>query len=205
MTEPYLKSEGDVQIQPGCTVGLKYREPCEPVLLGPGAVIRSGSVIYADVVFGADVQTGHNVLIRESTVIGDHVVIGTNTVIEGHVTIGSFVKIESNCFIPTHVDIGDRVFIGPNVVLTNDRYPLRRRDDYRPEGPVIEDNVSIGAGVIVCPGVTIGEGSFIGAGAVLTKDVPADTLVVGNPGRHRPLPDKLREPNMALSWRKFFG
>ncbi len=139
-------------------------------------------------------------LIREKTIIGDRVVVGTNGVIEGQCRIGSFVKIESNCFVPTHTKIGDGVFLGPNVVLTNDRYPLRRRSEYKPAGPIVEDDVTIGAGAVICPGVTIGCRSFIAAGAVVTSDVPAGSLVVGVPARSRPLPEYLDEPNMALSW-----
>ena len=121
------------------------------------------------------------------------------------VEIGDFVKIESNCFIPTYTHIGSRVFLGPNVVLTNDKYPLRRRESYRPIGPVIEDNVSLGAGVVILPGVSIGAGSFVSAGAVVTKDVPPMTLVQGNPGTFLPLPDCLRENNTALSWRRYLS
>jgi len=89
------------------------------------------------------------------------------------------------------------------VTLTNDRYPLKMRDRYAPEGPVIEDGVTLGAGVVVCPGVRIGHDSFVAAGAVVTKDVPPQSLVMGVPGRCRPLPEHLRERNMALSWRHF--
>ena len=196
-------SEGEVLIQEGCQVGLQYREGAEPVHLGNGAVIRSGTIIYADVKAGENFQTGHHVMIREKTVIGDHVVVGTNTVIDGQVKIGNFVKIESNCYIPTHVRIGNRVFLGPSVTLTNDRYPLKCRNKYIPEGPIIEDGVTIGAGVVVCPGVRIGHDAFIAAGAVVTKDVPPESFVIGVPGEARPLPDKLRERNMALSWRAY--
>ena len=201
----FFESDDDCQIQPGTIVGLKYRDDCEPVRLGKGARIRVGSVIYADVRAGDDFQTGHNVVIREHTVFGNHIVIGTNTVIDGHVTIGDFVKIESNCYIPTHVTIGSRVFIGPGVVLTNDRYPQKMRDDYRPEGPTIEDGVSLGGGVVVVPGVTIGKGSFVAAGAVITKDIPSMSFVKGVPGVIMPLPKKLREFNTALNWRKYFN
>lgn len=205
MEPMFLVSGEDCHIQPGCTVGLKYREDCAPVRLGRGARIRTGSVIYADVEFGDDFQTGHNVVIREKTRGGDHIVVGTNTVIDGQVLLGDFVKIESNCYIPTHVRIGSRVFLGPNVILTNDRYPLKMRDEYVPEGPVLEDGVTLCAGVVVCPGVSLGEDSFVAAGAVVTKDVPARSLVVGVPGRASPLPEKLRQRNLALSWRKYLG
>lgn len=195
----------DCQIHNGAEVGLEYREDCQAVIMGNNAVIRSGAVIYCDVTIGDYFQSGHNVLIRENTSIGNHVVLGTNSVIDGNCSIGNFVKIETNCYIPTHVSIGDRVFLGPNVTLTNDKYPLRLRDSYVPEGPIIENNVTIGAGVIVLPGVRISEGSMIAAGAVVTQDVPGGSLVTGIPGRVQTLPEKLQEPNMALSWRKYIN
>lgn len=201
----FLEESPDCDIQPGCIVGLQYADGCQPVRLGPGSCVRTGSIIYADVSAGEGFQTGHHVLIREHTLLGRHVVVGSNTVIEGRVEIGDFVKIESNCYIPTHVRIGSRVFLGPNVTLTNDRYPLKLRDQYRPEGPVLEDGVTLGGGVVVCPGVRIGQGSFVAAGAVVTKDVPPQSMVKGVPGRIEPLPAKLHETNMALSWRKHFG
>ncbi len=89
-----------------------------------GAVLRSGTIIYCDVVIGDAFQTGHNVLIREKTAIGDRVAIGTAAVIEGDCTIGDDVRLQSLVYIPpTGARIGNRVFIGPNAVLTNDRYP----------------------------------------------------------------------------------
>ncbi len=205
MTEHFWEPCEDCVIQPGCIVGLRYSSDCGPVRLGKGARIRAGTIIYADVTAGEDFQTGHHVMIREKTSIGDHVVIGTNTVIDGAVAIGDFVKIESNCYIPTHVRIGNRVFLGPNVTLTNDRYPLKMRDQYSPEGPVLEDGVTLCAAVVVIPGVTIGKGSFVAAGAVVTKDVPPMSLVMGVPGEVTPLPEKLRGLNLALSWRKFLN
>jgi acetyltransferase-like isoleucine patch superfamily enzyme len=199
--EHFYRGGEDCELQPGAQLGLRYKEGCGPAVLGAHAVIRSGTVIYGDVTVGDYFQTGHHVLIRADTVIGDHVVVGTNAVIEGQVRIGSFVKIEANCFIPTHSVLGSRVFLGPGVTITNDRYPLRMRERYRPEGCVIEDNVTIGAAVVILPGVRIGAGSFVAAGAVVTRDVPPGRLVVGVPGDIRPLPEALREPNMALSWK----
>lgn len=199
--EHFYQAGPDCEVQPGAQVGLRYKEGCGPAVFGAHARIRSGSVIYGDVRAGDHFQTGHHVLVRADTIIGDHVLLGTNSVIDGEVRIASFVKIESNCYIPTHCTLGNRVFLGPGVTILNDRYPLRMRDTYRPEGCVIEDDVAIGGGVVVLPGVRIGAGSFVAAGAVVTKDVPAGRLVVGVPGKIRPLPEKLREPNMALSWK----
>ena len=203
MELPYYQSGEDCQIQEQCIIGLRYRDGALPARFGRSARIRAGSIIYADVVAGDHFQTGHRVMIREHTRIGHHVVIGTNTVIDGQVNIGDFVKIESNVYIPTHVTIGSRVFLGPNVTLANDRYPLKLRDQYTPEGPILEDGVTLGAGVVVCPGVHIGQDAFVAAGAVVTRDIPPGSLVMGVPGRVRPLPEKLRERNMALSWRKY--
>ena len=199
--EHFYRAGPDFELQPGAQVGLRYKEGCGPAIFGAHARIRSGTVIYGDVVTGDHFQTGHHVLVRADSVIGDHVSLGTNTVIDGQVRIGSFVKIESNCYIPTHCTLGNRVFFGPGVTVLNDRYPLRMREKYRPEGCIIEDNVTVGGGVVLLPGVRIGEGSFIAAGAVVTKTVPPGRLVVGVPGRIRPLPEGLREPNTALSWK----
>ena len=92
------------------------------------------------------------------------------------------------------------MFIGPGVTITNDRYPLKLRDQYKPEGVILEDGVTIGGGVTIVPGVRIGRDAFIAAGAIVTKDVPPDSLVVGAPGLVQPLPDHLRERNMAKAW-----
>jgi acetyltransferase-like isoleucine patch superfamily enzyme len=194
-----------VAIQPGAIVGLQYKDGCGPARIGAHSLIRLGSIIYGDVETGVGFQSGHHVVIREFTKLGDHVVIGTNTVIEGHVEIGDFVKVESNCFIPTHTRVGRRVFLGPNVTLTNDKYPLKMRSEYRAAGPVIEDGVTLGAGVVVLPGVRIGRGAFVSAGAVVTRDVPPMSLVTGVPGRILDLPEKLKEINTALSWMRHLG
>lgn len=203
--EDFVECGEDCQIQRGAIVGLRYVADAPPVRLAAHARIRAGTILYAGVHAGEDFQTGHHVLIRESTVIGNHVVIGTNTVIDGQVTIGDFVKIESNCYIPTHTRIGSRVFFGPGVTLTNDRYPLKLRDEYVPEGPIIEDGVTLGGGVVVLPGIRIGHDAFVAAGAVVTKEVPPFSLVKGVPGEIQLLPERLRSRNLALSWRKYLA
>jgi len=199
----YFEDIKNCNIQPGCIIGLKYRDDCKKVIFGSDTTVRSGSIIYADCSFGNDFQTGHNVVIREKTSTGSHIVIGTGSVIDGNVDIGDFVKIETNCYIPTHVSIGSRVFIGPGVILTNDRYPQKMRDQYKPLGPTIEDGVSIGGGCVLVPGITIGRGSFIAAGTTVTKDIPPMSFVKGSTSQILALPEKLQEFNMALNWRKY--
>ncbi|HZU75854.1 MAG TPA: DapH/DapD/GlmU-related protein [Dehalococcoidia bacterium] len=190
----------------GCTiqdpsiVGLAYRPGAGKAVLGRDCLIRAFTTIYADTELGDEVSTGHYVLVREHTRIGSRVVLGSGSIVDGRVTIGSFVKIEGNVYIPTHTRIGDYVFLGPHAVLTNDKYPLRRRAEYEPHGPVLEDHVTVGANATILPGVRIGAGSIVGAGSVVTGDVPPWSLAVGVPARVRPLPESLREENTAKRW-----
>jgi len=148
-------------------------------------LIRSGTIIYHGVQTGSRFRTGHNVLIRENTKIGHNVLVGTNTVIEGDTDIGNNVSIQSNVFIPTSTTIEDLVFIGPNVVLANDKYPIRINTGL--VGPVLRKGASIGANATILPGIEIGEGAMVAAGAVVTKDVPAWKLAVGCPAEIREL------------------
>lgn len=159
--------------------------------IGKNAVIRSGTILYCDVVIGDDFQTGHNVMIREKTTIGDRVAVGTGTVIEGHTVIGSDTSIQSMVFIPTNTWIGDRVFIGPNAVLTNDRYPPTRIGGLK--GPVIKNGAAIGANTTILPGLCIGEGALVAAGSVVTRDVPDHMLAIGSPARLRYLPSVMKD------------
>ncbi len=187
-------------VQQTAIVGLEYSPECGVAKIGDRAIIRHGAIIYADVIAGDDFKVGHHALIREHTRIGNQVLIGSGTIIDGYTTIGNFVKIESRVYIPTHTTIGNYVFIGPGAVLTNDKYPLRRRDEYEPKGPIIEDNVTIGANATILPGVRIGEGSMVAAGSVVSKDVPPWHLAIGVPARIQPLPEHLKEPNRAKRW-----
>lgn len=180
-------------IDDGATVGYMHDDDVSPATLGDRARIRQGTIIYADVTIGADFITGHNALVREDTTIGDEVVVGTETVIDGTCDIGSNVSLQTGVYIPTHTTIGSNVFIGPKATLTNDPYPVRQ--DVEMQGPTIEDGVSIGANATILPGVTIGEGAFVAAGSTVTEDVPPETLAVGSPAEHRPLPDELDTEN----------
>jgi acetyltransferase-like isoleucine patch superfamily enzyme len=159
------------------------------VTIGDDAVIRPGSVIYCEVTIGHRFQCGHNVLIREKTVIGNTTSVGTASVIEGYSNIGNNVSIQSMVFVPTNTEIADRVFIGPAVVLTNDRYPPT--GNAKLKGPVLEENAVIGAKAVILPGIRIGKGAFVAAGSVVTHDVPAGKMAIGSPAKIRDMPKEM--------------
>ncbi len=123
--------------------------------------------------------------------IGDNTKVGCFVEIKKGAKIGRNCKIEPFVFIPEGIRIGNGVFIGPRVCFTNDKYPaavnpdgtLKSECDWKCLETVVEDNVSIGAGAVILPGIRIGEKSLIGAGAVVTKDVPPNSKIVGNPAR----------------------
>jgi len=158
--------------------------------IGDNAILRTGTIIYCNVIIGHNFSSGHNVLIRENTTIGNNTAIGTSSVIEGTCTIGDNCRIQSMVFIPTHTEIGNDVFIGPHAVLTNDRYPPTGKPELK--GPVVENNVTIGANVTILPFIRIGEGAAVAAGSVVTRDVPPGMLAIGSPARMRDLPPEMK-------------
>jgi acetyltransferase-like isoleucine patch superfamily enzyme len=173
-------------IEEFCIVGAPPRgaKPGElPTTIGDQAVIRSHTVIYAGNVIGRNFQTGNKVNIRERNRIGNDVSIGTLSVIEHHVEIGDGVRIHTQAFIPEFSVLEDGCWIGPNVVLTNAKYPLSPGAKDQLAGPVIRRGAKIGANVTILPGVVVGEHALVGAGAVVVRDVPAGAVVVGNPAR----------------------
>jgi acetyltransferase-like isoleucine patch superfamily enzyme len=150
------------------------------VKIGEKALIRSGSVIYSDVKIGDNFRTGHNVLIRENSEIGNNVLIGTNSVVDGNCKLGDNVSVQTDAYITAYTTIEDNVFIGPRVVTCNDKYMYYGA---KLIGPTIKKGARIGANSTLLPGVVIGEGATVGSGSVVTKDVPAGIIVVGNPAR----------------------
>jgi len=149
--------------------------------IGDNGLIRSHTVIYEGNLIGSDFMTGHHVLIREDNIIGNFVSIGSNTVIEHHIKMGNHVRIHSCAFIPEETMIEDNVWIGPNVVITNAKYPLSPNVKKELKGATLRKNVKIGANCTLLPGIEIGENSLIGAGSVVTKNIPANKVAFGNP------------------------
>lgn len=182
------------QVDEDVVLGYCYQAECDPLRVGDHAIIRSGTIIYANTTIGNRFQCGHQVLIRAEVTIGDRCVVHHKCTLEGRLRIGNGVKIMAHCYLPSTTEIGDMVFLGPGTTFMNDKYPMRRVASVC--GPKIEDHVSIGGGVTVCPEVTIGRNSVIGAGSVVNKDVPPNTLAYGVPARHHPLPENVSHGNL---------
>ena len=165
----------------------------DPPTIGDDATIRSGTVIYPDITVGPGLTTGHGTVIREETTISPDAIVGTHAVVDGHCELGAEVSLQTGAYVASELELDDRVFLGPHAVLTNDPYPLRHESTL--SGPTLADDVSVGANATVLPDVTIGRRSFVAAGAVVTEDIPAETLAVGTPAQHRSLPADLRRGN----------
>ena len=152
-------------------------------IIGDNAIIRSHTIIYAGNRIGNNFQTGNKANIRELNEIGHDVSIGTLSVIEHHVKIEHGVRIHSQAFIPEYCVLEKGCWIGPNVVLTNAKYPNSPNAKKELKGVHIMKNAIIGANSTLLPGVTIGEYAIVGAGSVVTKDISLKEIVAGNPAK----------------------
>jgi acetyltransferase-like isoleucine patch superfamily enzyme len=172
-------------IDPEALVGyLSPRHGVSDLLeIGPGARIRSGSVVYAGSRIGERLETGHNVVIREQNAIGDRFSIWNNSVVDYGCTIGDNVKIHCNIYIAQFTVIEDDVFMAPGVTIANDIHPGCPQSGECMRGPVLRRGCRLGVNVTVVPYVTIGEGTLVGSGAVVTRDLPPGVLAYGNPAR----------------------
>lgn len=140
---------------------------------------------------GAGTRVWNQVQVREHAYIGGSCNIGKGVYIDAHVRIGSYVKIQNHVSVFEGVTLEDGVFVGPHVCFTNDLLPraitpdgkLKSTDDWVITPTLVKYGASIGAGSVILCGVTIGEFALIGAGSMVTRDVPAHALVFGNPAR----------------------
>jgi len=137
----------------------------ETAKLGEGTTVWACANVMAEVVTGRNCSIGFGAEIGRGSILGDDVRIGFGV------------------FLPSNTRIGDRAFIGPNVTMTDDKYPKVNNPAYKAQPPTIHEDVSIGAGAVLLPGVRIYHGATIGAGAVVTKDVPPRAIAIGNPAK----------------------
>jgi UDP-2-acetamido-3-amino-2,3-dideoxy-glucuronate N-acetyltransferase len=160
------------------------RDPLPPATIGEGTVISTGAIVFAGSTIGAGCIVGDQACVRERVTLGDDVVVGRGTLVENDTTVGSMTKIQADAYITAYSTLEEQVFVAPCVVTTNDNFMGRteRRKELR-RGPTIRRGARIGGGAVLLPGVEVGQEAFVGAGAVVTKDVDARTVVYGNPAR----------------------
>jgi acetyltransferase-like isoleucine patch superfamily enzyme len=171
------------------------RDALAPTEIGAGAIVSTGAIVFAGSTVGARSIVGDQACIRERVQLGEDCVLGRGSLIENDTTVGAGTRIQAGAYITAYSTLEEDVFIAPCVVTTNDNYmgrTERRKAELR--GPTIRRSARIGGGAILLPGVEVGAEAFVGAGAVVTKDVPAGKLVVGNPARvlRDVTPDELR-------------
>ncbi len=141
------------------------------------AIVENGSKI------GNNTKVWHFSHVRENSSIGNNCILGKSVYIDKNVKIGDFVKLQNNVSVYDGVTIEKNVFVGPHVVFTNDKSPRAFNENWEIVKTLVEEGSSIGANSTIICGIKIGKFSMIGAGSVVTKDVPAFCLVYGNPAR----------------------
>jgi len=186
-----MSAEAEHTIDTGVRIGYPVsRRPGRPLELGPGARLRSGTVLYDASRIGPDFETGHGVVVREDCEIGAHVSIWSNTVVDYGCRIGDRVKIHANCYIAQFTWLEEDVFLAPGVTIANDLYPGDEKSAKLMTGPHIGAGAQIGVNVTILPFVHIGAGALIGSGSVVTRNIPAGAVAYGNPAvPHRQVAD----------------
>jgi acetyltransferase-like isoleucine patch superfamily enzyme len=168
------------------------KEELPPLELGADAIVSTGAVVFAGTRLGARVIVGDQACVRERCEIGDDVVIGRGSLVENDTAIGALTKIQAHAYITAYSTLEDNVFIAPCVATTNDNF-MGRTEKRRElvKGPTIRRGARVGGAAVLLPGIEIGEEAFVGAGAVVLRDVEPRAVVVGNPARPlRQVPDE---------------
>src|SRR3954470_10135894 len=160
------------------------RDKLPPAEIGDGTIVSTGAVVFAGAKVGARVILGDQSCVRERVSVGDDVVIGRGSLVENDTTIGAMTKIQAEAYITAYSTLEEHVFISPCVVTTDDTCMVRtERRHELVKGPTIRRGARIGGGAVLLPGIEVGEDAFVGAGAVVTKNVQPRMVVVGNPAR----------------------
>ena len=160
------------------------RDPLPPTTIGDGSVISTGAIVFAGSSIGAGCIVGDQSCIRERVVMSDNCILGRGSLIENDTTVGAGTRIQAEAYITAYSTLEEDVFIAPCVVTTNDNFMGRtEKRKSLMKGPTIRRGARVGGGAILLPGIEVGEEAFVGAGAVVTKDVPPRKLVVGSPAK----------------------
>jgi acetyltransferase-like isoleucine patch superfamily enzyme len=155
-----------------------------PLTVGDACIVGTGVVLYRGAAIDSKVLLADLCTVRENVTIGRGTIVGRGVTVENVCTIGRYCKLESECYITAYSELEDRVFVAPGVVTSNDNYVGRTAERFKHfKGVRVRKGGRIGAGAVVLPGVTIGEDGLVAAGSVVTRDVPARTIVIGSPAK----------------------
>ena len=144
-------------------------------------MIHESAIVEEGVILGKGVNVWHFAHVRTGAELGDYVSIGKDSYVDAKVKVGRGTRIQNQVSVFSGVSIKEWVFVGPSVVFTNDLFPRVGNKTWKVVETIVSDGVAIGAGAVIRCGITIGPFAMIGAGALVTKDVPAFTLVLGHP------------------------
>lgn len=166
--------------------------------LGAGVTVCAGAVVFAGAKIADGAILGDQSYVRERSSIGPKSVIGRGSVVDNDVLVGARVKVQTNVYLTAFTVIEDDVFVGPGATTTNDDTMARHGEELQLRGATLRRACRVGGGVVLTPGVEVGEEAFVAAGAVVTRDVPARAVVMGVPAR---VVREVGEQDLLERWR----
>jgi acetyltransferase-like isoleucine patch superfamily enzyme len=169
-----------------------------PLELADEVSVCTGAIVFAGARLGAGVILGDQSYVRERSTVGAGTIIGRGSVVDNDVVIGERVRIQTNVYVTAHSTLEDDVFVGPGTTTTNDDTIARHAPKEPLRGVTLRRACRIGGGVVLTPGVEVGEEAFVAAGAVVTHDVPPRMLVMGVPAR---VVRKVPDDDLLERWR----
>lgn len=170
----------------------------EPLVLGAGVSVCAGAVVFAGARVDDGAIIGDQAYVRERTTIGRQTVVGRSSAVDNDVAIGARVRVQTNVYLTAGSVVEDDVFVGPGVVTTNDDTMARHAADAPLAGATLRRACRVGGGVVLVPGVEVGEEAFVAAGAVVTRDVSPRAVAMGVPAR---VVSDVPEKDLLERWR----
>jgi acetyltransferase-like isoleucine patch superfamily enzyme len=159
------------------------REAPAPLELADGAVVCCAAIVLAGATIGTGALVGDQAFVRERSVLGAASVVGRGSTLDNDVVLGSRVRVQTDVYLTAYSVVEDDVFVGPGVLTTNDSTMARHGEDFQLRGAHLRRACRVGGRAVLLPGVEVGEEAFVAAGSLVTRNVPAYTLVMGVPAR----------------------
>ena len=200
------KIGANVRIDDGAVIGkqpmraansaVTKEQTLEPTTIGDNCIVGTNVVIYAGAVIGQKVLIADLSTVRENVSIGDFTIVGRGVAIENFCKVGSYCKLETNVYLTAYSELEDRVFMAPCVATSNDNFVGRTQERFKHfKGITVKRGGRVGLNATILPGKVVGADALVAAGAVLTKDVPDQMIVMGSPAKplKRVPPEQLLE------------